>query len=63
MWLALVVAVIGFLAVIWPEGLMRAARVYRGNLPAERTEPIARAARVAGVLLLIASLLIALAEG
>lgn len=63
MLLALVVFVIGLVTVIWPRGLMRAARVYRGSMPAERTEPIARAARIAGGLLIIAALLIALAEG
>ncbi|HEX3901054.1 MAG TPA: hypothetical protein VHW74_18035 [Mycobacteriales bacterium] len=61
--LALVIAVIGVLAIAWPGGLIRIARAYRGAMPADRTATTIRAARIAGVLLIIAALLIALANG
>jgi hypothetical protein len=61
--LALIVAVIGVLAITWPGGLVRIARAYRGAMPAGRTATALRAARIAGGLLIIAALLIALADG
>ncbi|HWA67364.1 MAG TPA: hypothetical protein VG899_13470 [Mycobacteriales bacterium] len=62
MWFALVVAIIGLACALWPEALVRGARVYRGAMP-ERSSRTVRAARAAGGLLIVAALLIALAEG
>jgi hypothetical protein len=61
--LALIIAIVGVLALAWPSGLVRIARVYRGAMPAARSATTIRAARIGGALLMVAALLIALAEG